>query len=93
MEVFDVPPFVFPEEFVNDEVPLLLPLPLVDVVIPVPVFDPDVLPPDEVGTVQPMPPAGAGPVQFPGFPGTVLPGCAPELEPVFVVEPVDVPDP
>jgi len=56
---------------------------------------PEVLPPDVVGTVQPTPPGGAGPVQFAGLPGTVLPGCVfevePEPEPVPVVEPVVVP--
>ncbi len=62
----------------------------------VPVLGPDV-PPVVVGTVQPTPPLGAGPVQFDGLPGTVLPGCVFEVEPVPepepVVEPVVVPLP
>lgn len=92
LEVLVVPPFVLPEEVVNEDVPLLLPLPLVDVVMPVPVFALDVLPPDEVGTVHPIPPAGAGPVQLFGFPGTnVLPVVEPELEPVLEPVPVAVP--
>ena len=63
----------------------------------VPVLVPDVPFPVVVGTVQPTPPLGAGPVQFDGLPGTVLPGCVfevePVLEPVPVVEPVVVPLP
>lgn len=55
----------------------------------VPVLVPDVPFPDVVGTVQPTLPLAAGPVQFDGLPGTVLPGCAVEVEPVL--EPVDVP--
>ena len=57
----------------------------------VPVLVPDVPLPVVVGTVQPTLPLGAGPVQFDGLPGTVLPGCVvePEVEPVLepVVEP------
>lgn len=63
----------------------------------VPVLVPDVPFPVVVGTVQPMPLVGAGPVQFDGFPGNVLPGCVFEVEPeplpVPVVEPVVVPLP
>ncbi len=63
----------------------------------VPVLVPDVPFPVVVGTVQPTPPLGAGPVQLDGLPGTVLPGCVVEVEPVVelepVVEPVVVPLP
>ena len=63
----------------------------------VPVLVPDVPFPVVVGTVQPTPLLGAGPVQFDGLPGTGLVGCVvevePEPEPVPVVEPVVVPLP
>lgn len=65
----------------------------------VPVLVPDVPFPVDVGTVQPTPPGGGGPVQFAGFVGPVLPDCVvepepePEPEPVPVVEPVVVPLP
>jgi len=63
----------------------------------VPVLVPVVPFPVVVGTVQPTPPLGAGPVQFDGLPGTVLLGCVVEVvlvpEPVPVVEPVVVPLP
>ena len=77
--------------------PVELPLPWVVVEVLVPNFEPVVLPPDVVGTVQPMPFVGAGPVQFDGLTGTGLVGCVvepePEPEPVPVVEPVVVPLP
>lgn len=53
----------------------------------VPVLVPDVPFPVVVGTVQPTPPLGAGPVQLDGLPGTVLPGCVVEVEPVVVLLP------
>lgn len=53
----------------------------------VPVLVPDVPFPVVVGTVQPTPPGGAGPVQFEGFPATGLVGCVVEDEPVFELEP------